>query len=89
MGIVTSSTLANIGEAGPEAVIPLNRSNLWAPQLAQEIAKQLGVSGINQSNTSSRPLEVKLVVDGRELGRASINNINKLQRESNEILLDI
>ena len=88
-GLVTTSTLANIGEAGPEAVIPLNRSSLWAPQLAKELARQLTVSGINQSNTSSRPLEVKLVVDGRELGRASINNINKLQRESNEILLDI
>ena len=72
-----------------EAVIPLSRSNLWAPQLASELAKQLSISGINQSNTSSRPVQVNLVVDCRSLGRATIDNINKLQRESNEILLDI
>lgn len=72
-----------------EAVIPLSRSNLWAPQLANELAKQLNGNGINQSNISSRPVQVNLVVDGRSLGKATIDNINKLQRESNEILLDI
>ena len=89
MGIATKSTLANIGEAGREAVIPLTKSNLWAPQLANEIVKQINGNINTVSSNNSRPIEVKLVVDGRELGKASIRNINALQRESNEILLDI
>jgi hypothetical protein len=40
-GIVTSPTPALIGEAGPEAVIPLNR-----PARAAEIMRQAGLSGV-------------------------------------------
>jgi hypothetical protein len=40
-------------------------------------------SGVNDNR------DVVLKVDGRELARASINNINKLQRESGKTLLDV
>ena len=36
-GVVTSSTLANIGEAGREAVLPLERNTEWADIIADKI----------------------------------------------------
>lgn len=41
-GIVTRSTIANIGEAGTEAVLPLERNTQWMDNLANKIASRLG-----------------------------------------------
>ena len=43
-GVVTSSTLANIGEAGPEAVLPLSNNTQWMDALATKIASQMGTT---------------------------------------------
>ena len=53
-GIVTSSTLANIGEAGPEAILPLTDSS-WMDSLAEKIA-----AGINSGDTSERQVNIDL-----------------------------
>ena len=39
-GIVTQSTLANIGEAGREAVLPLDRNTGWMDMLADKLASK-------------------------------------------------
>lgn len=94
MGIATSSILANIGEDGKEAVIPLTKSNLWAPQLASEITKQLNtIIGINSlssnSSNNNSPVTIKLEINERELGKATIKSINDLQKSSGQILLEL
>ena len=43
-GIVTRSTIANIGEAGAEAVLPLERNTQWMDNLANKIASRMGNS---------------------------------------------
>lgn len=55
-GIVTSSTLANIGEAGREAVLPLENNTEWMDALADRI-------------NSGRAIKVVFTGDLAELGR--------------------
>ncbi len=49
-GIVSSSTIANIGEAGPEAVVPLSNSN-FIKDFAREIASAMnnGTGGVTNN----------------------------------------
>lgn len=41
-GVTVGSTIANIGEAGREAVIPLERDTGWADVLAEKLTEKLG-----------------------------------------------
>jgi len=63
-GIVTGPTNALIGEAGPEAVLPLNDRTFAA--LARGITGQIGVSG-NLSSESNRT--INLVLDGKVISQ--------------------
>lgn len=54
-GIVTSSTIANIGESGREAVLPLENNTEWMDQLSEKI--------------NSRPTKIVFTGDLAELGR--------------------
>ena len=75
-GITTGSTIANIGEAGREAVLPLENNTGWMDSLADRIAAR--------NNTPSR---IVLTLDGRELGWASINSINNITEQSGGLQL--
>lgn len=77
-GIATRSTLANIGEAGREAVLPLDRNTGWMDQLADRIASR-----------NSTPSRIVLMVDGRELGYATIDNINAITKQTGGLKLHI
>ena len=74
-GIVTSSILANIGERGREAVLPLENNTGWMDTLADRIAAR---------NGSTR---VVLQVDGRELGWATIEQINAITKQTGGLQL--
>lgn len=50
-GIVTRSTIANIGEDGAEAIVPLERNTEWIDKLASAIASKIGS---NNSNTGGQ-----------------------------------
>ncbi len=67
-GIVNSPTTALIGEAGREAVLPLENNTQWMDILAGKIASKTGGSG---STT------LILEVDKRELGRLVVDLGNK------------
>lgn len=54
-GIVTKSTFANIGEAGAEAVLPLENNTGWMDKLATKIANQVG----NGNNSGTIRVELK------------------------------
>lgn len=75
-GIAYRSTLANIGENGREAVLPLDRNTGWMDQLADRIAAR-----------SQAPTKLVLKVGERELGWATINGINQITKQTGELQL--
>ena len=75
-GITTGSTLANIGEHGREAVLPLENNTGWMDVLADRIA-----------NRNQTPSKIVLMVDGKELGWAAINNINGITKQTGGLQL--
>lgn len=77
-GIAVSSTLANIGENGKEAVLPLENNTGWMDMLADKIA--------SRNNT---PTRIVLQLDGRELGYATINSINGITDATGRLLLHV
>lgn len=75
-GIVNSATLAMFGEQGREAVIPLENNTEWMDILANRIAER--------NNT---PSKIVLMLDGKELGYASINSINGITKQTGKLQL--
>ena len=75
-GIVNQSTLANIGEAGKEAVLPLERNTEWMDILANKI-----------NSGGSQPIQITLVCDKREFGKVAINSINDITKQSGQFPL--
>jgi phage-related protein len=75
-GIVDSTTIAMIGEAGKEAVLPLENNTEWMDKLADRIAARNGA-----------PSQIVLKVGEREIGWASINGINQITRQTGELQL--
>ena len=61
-GITVGSTLANIGEAGREAVLPLENNTGWMDDLASRLVGAMG-------NNSGTMTPVILELDGTEIGR--------------------
>ena len=75
-GIVTSSILANIGERGKEAVLPLENNTEWMDILAEKIA-----------NRNSAPTKVVISLDGKELGWATVKSINSITKQTGKLQL--
>jgi hypothetical protein len=75
-GIVDSATLAMIGERGREIVLPLENNTGWMDTLAERLANKKGT-----------PSHIVLMLDGKVLGWASINNINDITRQTGSIPL--
>lgn len=73
-GIATKSTLANIGEAGKEAILPLDSNTDWMDKLADRI--------VSRSNST-----VVLEVDGRQLGKATVQSINNITKTTGRVPL--
>lgn len=75
-GIVTDSILANIGERGKEAVLPLENNTEWMDTLADKIA-----------NRNNSPSKIVLMLDGKELGWANIKSINNITKQTGSLQL--
>lgn len=75
-GISNGSTLVNFGERGREAILPLENNTGWMDILADRIASR------NQA-----PSKIVLMVDGKELGWAAINNINGITKQTGGLQL--
>ena len=73
-GIVDRATFAMIGEQGKEAVVPLENNTEWMDKLAEKI----GGNG---------PSKIVLMLDGKELGWASIRSINGITRQTGQLQL--
>ena len=77
-GIAIGSTLANIGENGREAVLPLDRNTGWMDQLADRLAARMNPA-----------TKVVLKVNERELGYATIHAINQNTKQTGGLQLQL
>ena len=75
-GIANSATIAMIGEAGKEAVLPLENNTEWMDKLADKIAARNGGQ-----------TKVILQLNDRELGWATIDAINAITRQTGGLQL--
>lgn len=73
-GIVTGPTLSLVGEAGREAVLPLERSTGWMDELAGKLASYL------QGGSGETVIEVH--VGNEQLTRQVVRGINRETRQS-------
>lgn len=74
---MTGNTLLGGGEAGREAVLPLDSNTDWMDTLAGKVGQQIG-TGNQQS--SQQPIVVQVKLDGRVVGQSTVNYINRQRR---------
>ena len=79
-GIVDAPTIAMVGEAGKEAVMPLENNTGWITDLAAKVADRMPVSGGN-SNDNSMSGDLILQIDGSIIGKVALNQLRKMQRQ--------
>lgn len=78
-GIVTSETLARIGEGGKkEAVLPLEQNTAWMDMLADKIAAK-----------NAAPTKIVLQLNEKELGWANIQSINSITQQTGALQLTL
>lgn len=94
MGIIDSPTIAQIGEQGKEAVMPLERNTGWINQLADQIGDKVNRGLASAMNSDGRlgndaRIDITVKVGNTTLGNAAIKSINEVQRRAGRTLLEI
>ena len=84
-GIIDSPTIAMVGEAGKEAVMPLENNTGWITDLASKVADRMPQSNSNVSNDS--PIELILQIGTTKFGKVVIDSINKVNRQAGKNLI--
>lgn len=77
-GIATAATTAIIGEAGKEAILPLENNTAWMDALVDKITMR-----------NNAPSKIVLALDGKELGWATINSINGITKQTGNLQLTL
>ncbi|MDU4939621.1 MAG: hypothetical protein E6X34_14305 [Clostridium sp.] len=85
-GIVDSATLAVVGEAGKEAVMPLENNTGWITELAYKLAVLSPQQG---HNFIDRPIEIILKIGDTTLGKFAADGINKLSRQKGRCVINV
>lgn len=88
-GIVDSPTLAMVGEAGREAVVPLENNTQGLDLLAEKLMDRLGGAQGVSNNNSSGDLYIELKVGEDKLGDVVIRQFRKLERKTGKSILNI
>lgn len=73
-GIVTAPTFSLVGEAGREAVLPLERNTGWMDELAGKLAERMG--------GSSGELVVEVHVGNEKLTSQVVQDVNRMTRQN-------
>lgn len=82
-GIVDSPTLAMVGEAGKEAVMPLENNTGWMNVLAHKLSELMP-----QPQAPNAPMgDIVVQIGDREFARFAINEINREQERAGRTLL--
>lgn len=87
-GIVDAPTIAMVGEAGKEAVMPLENNTGWITDLANKVAERLP-SQSSTNNNNDQPSNFTIQVGQTTLGKIVIDSINKVQRQAGTNLIRI
>ena len=90
-GIVDSPTVAMIGEAGKEVVMPLENTGFLQTMgriVGGAVVNALG-GGLPQSGGFSGSGDIVIQIGGHEFGRVAIQEINKEQERAGQVLLNI
>lgn len=87
-GVFNSPSIIGVGEAGQEAVMPLERNTGWISILAQKLAERMPTN--NAPTGYSLPSgDIVIQIGGHEFGRVAIQEINKEQERAGQVLLNI
>jgi len=77
-GIVSSATIAMIGEEGDEAVIPLeNNTGNWAGLLASTLADEMVLNGENKEINVYMNNNINNKLDAKEIGSLMVQSIRR------------
>ena len=78
-GFTNGATPAIIGEAGPEVVIPLSRSDTWAKALATQLAAEFDSEGLSGGRTVNVYMtnEINNKLDIDEISRELVTSIRR------------
>ena len=90
-GIVDSPTVAMIGEAGKEVVMPLENTGFLQTMgrvVGGAVVNALG-GGLPQSGGCSGSGDIVIMIGGHEFGRVAIQEINREQERAGQVLLNI
>lgn len=72
-GVFRNATLTMLGEAGTEAVVPLENNTEWMEVMAGKLQEHMGVSG---------SITVPVYIGGEKLGEAVVDSINAITRRT-------
>lgn len=87
-GVFNSPSIIGVGEAGQEAVMPLERNTGWISTLAQKVAERMPIN--NAPAGYSLPAgDIVIQIAGHEFGRVAIQEINKEHERAGQTLLKI
>ena len=90
-GIVDSPTVAMIGEAGKEVVMPLENTGFLQTMgriVGGAVVNALG-GGLPQSGGFSGSGDIVIMMGGHEFGRVAIQEINREQERAGQVLINI
>jgi len=93
-GILDQPTLAMVGEAGKEAVMPLENNTGWIDTLAGKLNSK-GQSSDEVVKLLQiiidilKSLDLDIDIDGDNFGKAIIKRINKLQHQAGRTLINV
>ena len=89
-GIVDSPTVAMIGEAGKEVVMPLENTGFLQTMgriVGDAVVNALG-GGLPQSGGFNGSGDIVIMIGGHEFGRVAIQEINREQERAGQVLLN-
>jgi len=84
-GIVDSAQMFVAGEAGKEAVMPLENNTGWITQLAEKVATRMPKGGQGAGISG----DLILTIDGSVIGKVALAQLRKMQRQGGITLMPI
>lgn len=84
-GIIDSPTIAMVGEAGKEAVMPLENNTGWITDLASKVADRMPRAG--GSNDSFGSGDLIFQIDSDVIGKVALSQLRKKQRQGGITLI--
>lgn len=84
-GIIDSPTLAMVGEAGKEAVMPLENNTGWITDLANKVAANMP----NNSNEKYPTGDIIIQVGNDTLAKILLSELKKIERQTGQAVIKV